>query len=374
MLSPATLLSTKYRQVGTPVTYTNNLKPPSRRLCHKEDDKRESQEILFHHKHRIVDDEKWDVIQSPQFIDFSNLPEVVDSFSNKLTVIVSTPNPNLRNESLPKTVTADEDTLVASLDTFSLSSIKYENSATTILENYNYQKEEDEEEYTVHHVSAKKELKVKTETRNTEKKPQNTAVYPFSFDLRQKHMQERRQERIKKILEEENKVRQFRANPIPKFLKSRPVTIHNHENTNHGNNNNDNQGNLCNNPGKKAGTSNMSTKKSTELWKKSPFVPSLSRKKLERPRTPPLKTASRAQQRKRFDEGIKEKEKQREKIRQMEIAAKKKQEEEELLILRKQLCFKAQPIRKYKTDFMRVEKRPLTDPVSPITLKRRRKL
>lgn len=58
----------------------------------------------------------------------------------------------------------------------------------------------------------------------------------------------------------------------------------------------------------------------------------------------------------------------------MEIAAKKKQEEEEIAQLRKQIVHKAQPIRRYKIELPKVEKRPLTDPISPILLKRRRRV
>ena len=46
-------------------------------------------------------------------------------------------------------------------------------------------------------------------------------------------------------------------------------------------------------------------------------MPSLSKKSSGRPKTPPLRTALRAQERKRFDNIVKEREMQREQARQM---------------------------------------------------------
>lgn len=193
-------------------------------------------------------------------------------------------------------------------------------------------------------------------------------VNPFTFSTRDKYMEQRKQERINKILEEEKKLKIFRANPVPKFLKARSVPVH----TNNNNNKNDQKinGNVNGKVMKTVPSVNQ-IKKNAEVQKKSHML-HLPRTK-SRPKTPPLQTSVRAQQRKRFDDAIKEKEKQKEQRKQMEIAAKKKQEQEELMRLRKQMVHKAQPIRNYKLGLPPIEKRPLTDPVSPISLKRRRR-
>nr|XP_012135073.1 PREDICTED: targeting protein for Xklp2-like [Megachile rotundata] len=295
----------------------------------------------------------WDHIESPQFVDFSNLPETGDSFFNKVTVVVSTPNPRLNNEKLPNTV-VEENALIASFDNFSLSGIQhgsYNDGNSTVKENY------------VVHNSSVKLVEIKNEKCTKTKKPLNTMVNPFTFAMRDKYMEQRKQERINKMLEEEKKVKIFRANPVPKFLKARLV----HNNNNNDKNEQKANGNINGKVTKTVPAKEV--KKNTEAQKK--LTLHFLRPKV-RPKTPPLRTTTRAQQRKRFDEAIKEKEKQREELKQMEIAAKKKQEKEELLLLRKQLVHKAQPIRNYKLNLPPIEKRPLTDPVSPLTLKRRR--
>lgn len=53
------------------------------------------------------------------------------------------------------------------------------------------------------------------------------------------------------------------------------------------------------------------------MWKKPPFVPRLMKNKLQLPKTPLLHTVIRAQERKQFDDTVKEKERLREEKRQM---------------------------------------------------------
>ncbi|XP_061927946.1 targeting protein for Xklp2-like isoform X1 [Apis cerana] len=389
MHAPTKLMNIKYGQAITPVTYSKNtMKVPPRKLWQKENVKPECQNDNWHKNKNSKKDEKWDAIQSPQFVDFSNLPDIGDSFFNRVTVVVSTPNPNLANEKLPSTITED-DSLITSLKNFSLSETQnetvYENplyvnqkekqkeeyvvhdvSINQVYENplYVNQQEKEKEEYVVHNVSIKQESNIKTEICNKVQKSQNVKIYPFSFDLRSKNIQkqkeEQKQKQIKKILEEEKKIKIFHANPIPKFIKNRikiePI------------------GNNKNEKNQKVNVPNKQIKKNTELWKKPPFTPCLSKKKLEPPKIGPLHSEIRAIERKRFDEIIKEKQKQKDLQKQMEIAAKKKQEEEEIAQLRKQIVHKAQPIRRYKIELPKVEKRPLTDPISPILLKRRRRV
>lgn len=54
-------------------------------------------------------------------------------------------------------------------------------------------------------------------------------------------------------------------------------------------------------------------------------------------------------------------------------AARKKREEEEILKMRKAMVHKAQPIKKFKCVTNPVVKRPLTEPITPIVIKRQRR-
>ncbi|CAK9804207.1 Targeting protein for Xklp2 [Anthophora quadrimaculata] len=373
MLSPAARVNTKYGQTVTPLTYLkNNLKLPSRKLWKQEDFGPKLHDDIWSQYRNSNQDENWNHIQSPQFVDFSNLQHMEDSYFNKYIAIVSTPNPNFGNGKLPNTV-ADNDMLLAALNDFRLSDIKHEtpNTADKAYENFHNDNKKEEEEYVVHNANHQFDKKTQPERCNKVKKPQNTAVNPFAFHSRDGYKRENKPERINK---EEQKIKIFRAKPVPKFVKTETTSFP--TTTNNNNNNNNNNEKMNKNPNGNAPKANsyQHIKKSSELWKKPPFVPCLSRKNLERPKTPPLQTMARAQERKRFDDKIKEKERQKEEQREMEIAAKKKQEEKENKLLRMKTVHKAQPIRKYKTDLPKIQKRPLTDPTSPLTLKRRRRV
>ncbi|KAF3420038.1 hypothetical protein E2986_05128 [Frieseomelitta varia] len=368
----------KHPQTSTPIVHTkDNSKVPPRKLWQTKNEKPEFADSNTYRNSNK--DEIWDVIESPQFVDFTNPPDIGDSFFNKSTVVVSTPNLNFANTEYPNT-TADDNTLTACFDNLSLSSIEYDdaNDETTCV-NDNLQKQEIEE-YVVYSNDIKLEPEINTKICNKVKKPQKTEVYPFAFDLRDQQKQKQKQEHLKKLVEEETKVRIFRANPVPNFIKSRTKTINNRRSNNEKKNEqnkliNDKNKPTSNNLNQKVQQSDncdKQSKKNIEVWKKPPFVPRLAKKKLQLPKTPPLHTMIRAQERKQFDDTVKEKERLREEKRQMEIAAKKKQEEEEIALLRKKTVHKAQPIPKYKSSLPKVEKRPLTDPVSPLVMKRRR--
>ncbi|XP_015428983.1 PREDICTED: targeting protein for Xklp2-B-like [Dufourea novaeangliae] len=344
----------------TPVTSTKyNLKPPSRKLWQKENLNIDNEKWR---KYRIEEEDKWDQLESPQFVDFSNIPESRDSFFNKPRVIVSTPIPGSKGI-FPST--SKEDSLITSLNTFSLSGIN--DISPKIQCNNSGQESEENESFVKHDTIIKMENDEKGKC-NKVKKAQSNAVYPFKFDLRQKLKEEEKQERLNKILEEEKKTRVFRANPVPKYLKTRslPATTNKNINNNVGRNNcntSDNDQKL------QATTKNI--KRNIEIWKKPPFIPCRTRKNSSRPKTPLLQTAIRAQERKRFDEILREKEIQRQQQSLKEIIVKQKEQEKEIAILRKQTVHKAQPIRKYKTGLPEIQKRPLTDPKSPISKRRR---
>ncbi|KAK1135991.1 hypothetical protein K0M31_000560 [Melipona bicolor] len=380
MLTSSAYVNEKDAQTLTPTAYTkDNLKVPPRKLWQAKNEKPEFENDNWNTYRNSDKDEKWDVIESPQFVDFTNPPDVGDSFFSKFTAIHSTPNSNFANTRYPSTI-ANDNTLIASFNNISLSNIKYEDDddEKTCVNTDNLQKQETEE-YVVHSNNIKLEPEINTKICNKVKKPQKIEVYPFTFDLREQHKQKQKQERLKKLLEEETKVKTFRAKPVPNFIKSRIKTTNNLYNNNKNKENkltNDKNKLTNNNLNQKVQNSDNSGKqiKNIEVWKKPPFVPCLTKKKLQLPKPPLLHTMIRAQERKLFDDTIKEKERLREEKRQMEIAAKKKQEEEEIALLRKKTVHKAQPIRKYIMSLPKVDKRPLTDPVSPILMKRRRRI
>ena len=347
----------------------NSLKPPSENVWQNKNGK-PGQDNCGGRKRS----EQWSRIQCPKFVDFNNLPETGDSFFDRVTVIVSTPKSDFDHGNLPNSF-EEEDTLIAPVNHVSLSRVEHDppKEAPCILNNGN---EKSEEDYVVHDARCTRFQEKRGAKGNCAKvkKPQTTTVKPFTFDLRQKQGQEHKQERINRIREEEKKMKVFRANPVPKCLKVRSVphnTNKHKSNENRTKDRNDKIESNANEKGQRTNSSENPIKKNTEVWKKPPFVPSFTKKSSVPPKTPPLHSALRAKERKLFDNIIKEREMQREQARQMELLAKKKKEKEEVARLRKQTVHKAQPVPKYKMCAPRAEKRPLTDHISPKSLKRR---
>ncbi|XP_054000320.1 targeting protein for Xklp2-like [Hylaeus anthracinus] len=342
MASNYPMKKTHFEQLNTPLASANYLKPPSRKLLmknvkpHREDDKKKN--------HKNSNNNIWENIESPQFIDFLHLPTNGDSFFDKRLFFASTPLPTLQNK---PPCSSDENALIESFTKIHLSGIDHINENEKI-----------NKEYTVHHTNVNKERR-NEEKCNVAKKLQHTTVKPFAFHLREQDKQKQKQERISKLLEEERKNRVFRANPLPRFLKPRPALS---DNDNKINNNVENVGSNANKNTEKQNTPKKQLKENVGVFKR----------RLIRPKTPPLLTSVRAVERKHFDDAMREKERQKEEQRRMEMAAKKKQEEVELAQLRRQIVHKAQPIRKYKSSLPQIQKRPLTDPISPRLLKRRR--
>nr|XP_033338012.1 uncharacterized protein LOC117227120 [Megalopta genalis]XP_033338021.1 uncharacterized protein LOC117227120 [Megalopta genalis]XP_033338030.1 uncharacterized protein LOC117227120 [Megalopta genalis]XP_033338032.1 uncharacterized protein LOC117227120 [Megalopta genalis]XP_033338041.1 uncharacterized protein LOC117227120 [Megalopta genalis] len=336
----------------TPFGYQkNNLKPVARKLWQRGD-------TNIGKENGNLQKEQWDELESPQFVDFSKLPEIDDSFFSKSRVIVSTPNVTVQD-------TFNDNALIESLKSFSLSGIDF---ASPKLEqcDVDSRNENTENESEMNNTVIKMDKK-KPEKCKQVKQQLNIPTNPFRRPLR--YIQEIKPEHIKKNVEEAKKPWVFRANPVPKYLKLRAtVTNENNKNTN----NNVGKAN-CNTVAKDQKLSSCHKNKTNEeVWNKPPILPCPVRKNLMRPKTPPLQTAIRAEERKRFNNILKMKELEMQQRRQMELAANKIQEEREIALLRKQTVHKAQPVPKYKLNLPKVPKRPLTDAISPLTLKRRR--
>lgn len=105
----------------------------------------------------------------------------------------------------------------------------------------------------------------------------------------------------------------FRANPVPKYLKSR--ANNREKNNSPGKKNPQEQ--------KKKAISNVDMKKLTnaaQIWKKKPFEPSHPKRPPVAMKPPNLYTAARAAERQRFDELMREKERQREEKRKIVLS------------------------------------------------------
>lgn len=189
-------------------------------------------------------------------------------------------------------------------------------------------------------------------------------------------IQKKKEERIKQVLEEEKKMREFHANPRPKYLASRNSS--------------------CNSSLKSANSSHVSIKlqslyclvrvivfqKSNEtlceqfkarpatVLYKEPFMPKYGEKPLTEIAEFHLSCEQRMQERKQFDLEQKEREDKLRAIKEEEEKAKKIKEEEEREMFRKQTEIKAQPIRKYKPIVIQPSNK-VTVPVSPEFMSRK---
>lgn len=77
-------MNTKHAAPLTPITCTkDNLKVPPRKLWQTKNVKMEFENDNWNMYRNSDKDEKWDVIESPQFVDFTNPPDVGDSFFSK---------------------------------------------------------------------------------------------------------------------------------------------------------------------------------------------------------------------------------------------------------------------------------------------------
>lgn len=184
---------------------------------------------------------------------------------------------------------------------------------------------------------------------------------PFSFDQRDKDREMKKKEKIQKIFEDEKKLREFHANPIPAIVRQKsktsspqsPNSVRSNESKN------DNKENRCD----KNDTA-FKARPPTVLFKK-PFVPILETRIITGPCQIQLTTEERAKKRQEFDMQIKEKELENEKSRKEREELSKQEEEERIQTLRSQLVHKAAPVRQYQPIVVQPSNIPLTVAKSP---------
>ena len=209
---------------------------------------------------------------------------------------------------------------------------------------------------------------------NTSRKA--TRVAPFSFESRDHLAQERKEQKIQAILDEEKRLREFKANPIPdRVFHPAPAPVHPHESTR---------------PkpfdfqiDKRAGERLTKWEQAVEedlqrqreaanfkakpaaILEKEPFRPRPSEKPLAVPEEVELHSDRRAVERHDFQLRKKQMEAENEAMKKHMDQVKEHERQEEIKVLRQQAIHKAQPIRHYKPVTIAPSDKPLTNPKSP---------
>ncbi|CAK1596283.1 unnamed protein product [Parnassius mnemosyne] len=181
---------------------------------------------------------------------------------------------------------------------------------------------------------------------------------PFSFEKRDEEMRKRREERIKRQLEEERKLAsQFKAQPLPAAVKKQ-----------------------MHNATSKSTASNASSENKENHVKfearpplvlyKAPFKPTLPPSQIVKPAPFDLNTEKRAAEREKFERLLKEKEEENEILRQQKEREQKEAEERAQAELRAKLIHHAKPIPTIEPFIPEKSSEPLTVPETPKFVRR----
>ncbi|CAG5050249.1 unnamed protein product [Parnassius apollo] len=176
---------------------------------------------------------------------------------------------------------------------------------------------------------------------------------PFSFEKRDEEMRKRREERIKRQLEEERKLAsQFKAQPLPAAVKKQ-----------------------MHNASGKSTSSNASSENKENHFKfearpplvlyKAPFKPVHPPSQIVKPAPFDLTTEKRAAEREKFDRLLKEKEEENERLRQQKEREQKEVEERAQAAIRAKLIHHAKPIPVVEPFIPQKSSEPLTVPETP---------
>ncbi|OXU32110.1 hypothetical protein TSAR_002951 [Trichomalopsis sarcophagae] len=235
------------------------------------------------------------------------------------------------------------------------------------------------------------------------KKTKITITRSVSFESKVKLLQQKKEEKIKQMLEEEKKARTFKAQKVPEF---KPVLVRGRSRDNLLKRSNENLASKSHNTSDSNKKPNNSLKNSREnlvskpknFIKKPMPIPFVAPKKTTPPTTTTtvenqenrsqgavpkimapkcklsqksvavlseLNTDIRAKQRKEFDDQLKKKEMEEEEMRRREEEDRISKEKAQNLELRKMSEVKARPMPVYKPLQILKSKKPVTDPHSP---------
>ncbi|KAG5864797.1 hypothetical protein JTB14_028062 [Gonioctena quinquepunctata] len=189
-------------------------------------------------------------------------------------------------------------------------------------------------------------------------RPRNTKPLPFSFELRDLHIKNKRQELVQKVIEEEKKAREFHAQPLPKSI-SQPLK----------NRSLPRAGSLKNLYSNSVDKSNENLPiqfkaRPASVLNKKPFEPKKTEKPLIEISEFTLNTDIRSKEREAFEKQKKEKDERLEQYKQMEEVLRLQQEAEEVARSRKMAEVRAQPVKKYKSVTIQPSGK-VTNPISP---------
>ncbi|XP_076290007.1 uncharacterized protein LOC143213752 isoform X2 [Lasioglossum baleicum] len=262
-------------------------------------------------KYRNSGENEQNEIFGPQFVEFAHFPETGEFSFGKHKVVVSTPKVNAEPGS--STHSYNENTLIESLNTLLVSGIdivppeKEEQNAKDT--------NEQSMEQSVNGVTVIQVEKNEPKDRMEVNKPLNIATSTARFHGRDENKQDNKPERIEKNLEQDKHPWVFRAKPLPKYLIARKMELNK-------NNNISAEKMDCDDIAKKQKLQCPDkNKKNTEVWKRPPLVPRPAQKNACRPKSPPLRTKGRAEERKRFDQAVKMNETKAQLQRQMGFRA-----------------------------------------------------
>ncbi|XP_023942589.2 targeting protein for Xklp2 homolog [Bicyclus anynana] len=210
----------------------------------------------------------------------------------------------------------------------------------------------------------KKNLKNKENQPNSNKVVKHVGPVkpePFSFEKRDEELKRRREERIKRQLEEERMLAsQFKAQPLPVAVKSRMQAATTKSSASSTSSEN------------KENHVKFEAKPPVVLYKK-PFKPVLQGTQIVQPKPFDLATQKRAAEREHFDKLLKEKEAEIEKLNQQRQKEQQEEDEKALAELRANLVHHAKPVPSLEPRLPGKIYIPLTMPETPKLVRRLRK-
>ncbi|KAK3860635.1 hypothetical protein Pcinc_033330 [Petrolisthes cinctipes] len=205
----------------------------------------------------------------------------------------------------------------------------------------------------------------------------STKIQPFSFDSRDKSKFQLKEDKIKKMVEDEKKLAEFHANPMPMFdggvyglppkkpptpTRSQPFNLQS-----------DQRGAAKQEQFKRQleeeEQSNAERRKfraqPDAVVHRQPFIPDKSSKALTDISGFTLNTEMRAEERNDYNLHLKMKEDEIQAAKREQEERKKAEELEEVARMRREAVHKAKPVPKYKPMVLEPTTQPLTDPKSP---------
>ncbi|XP_022197537.2 targeting protein for Xklp2 homolog [Nilaparvata lugens] len=209
-----------------------------------------------------------------------------------------------------------------------------------------------------------------------------TKVQPFSFEERDRQLQKIKEEKIKKILDEEKKLREFHANPVPNFSQpaigsfSTTKTVTDPINLQFRTDRRLEERHKREKPAEDKDEKFVFRAKPAVVLKKAPFEPKKGDSALTDVTAIHLNTEERAKKREEFNCKIKEREATIEQIKYQRRQEEEKQQMEEVRRMRREAEHKAAPFPRNVMEApfrVRPSTAPLTEPKTPKVLSRKRK-